>query len=90
MAISEECPKNTASRMLSFMRKDVTKRFPDVIKLISYQDTEAHIGTIYKASGWVMAEGQSNLDWSTSTRKRNKAQSSAPKIRWEYILREAK
>jgi len=90
MAISQDCPKNTASRMLSFMRKDVYKRFPDVIKLISYQDTEAHVGTIYKASGWVMAEGQSNLDWNTSTRKRNKAQSNAPKIRWEYNLREAK
>ena len=89
MAISDQSPKNTASQMLSWMRKDIEKRFPDVIRLISYQDTEAHFGTIYKASGWMLIDGQSNLDWSTSTRKRNKAQSSAPKVRWEYNLREA-
>lgn len=90
MALSQECPKNTASRMLSFMRKDISKRFPDIIKLISYQDTEAHLGTIYKASGWQIANTVNNfVDWNNSTRQRNKAQSTATKIRWEYILKEA-
>ena len=26
MAINKDCPKNTASRMLSWMRKDINKR----------------------------------------------------------------
>lgn len=87
MAINDQSPKNTASRMLSWMRKDIEKRFPDVLRLISYQDTEAHSGTIYKASGWHLANEPVAMDWSTSKRKRNIAQSSAPKVRWEYNLK---
>lgn len=86
MAINDKAPKNTASRMLSYMRKDIEKRFPDVLRLISYQDTESHHGTIYKASGWHLASEPTSIDWNTSTRKRNAAQSSAPKVRWEYDL----
>ena len=86
MAINDKAPKNTASRMLSYMRKDIKKKFPDVLRLISYQDTEAHFGTIYKASGWNLASAPVSIDWNTSTRKRNVAQSSAPKVRWEYNL----
>ena len=33
MAISASCPKNTASRMISYMRKDIKKRFPQIEKL---------------------------------------------------------
>ena len=84
MAISASCPKNTASRMISYMRKDIQKRFPQIEKLISYQDTEVHQGTIYKASGWVMVETRAKqTDWSR-TRGRAKPQSSALKVRWEY------
>jgi len=86
MAINDQAPKNTASRMLSWMRKDIKKRFPDVLRLISYQDTESHCGTIYKASGWHKANDPIVMDWTTSKRKRNPAQSSAPKIRWEINL----
>lgn len=87
MAISDEAPKNTASRMLSWMRKDIEQKFPDVLRLISYQDTEAHHGTIYKASNWYLASEPTSIDWNTSTRKRSAAQSSAPKVRWEYDLK---
>jgi hypothetical protein len=87
MAINDQSPKNTASRMLSWMRKDLKKRFPDILRLISYQDTEAHYGTIYKASGWHIANEPVVMNWNTSKRKRNAAQSSAPKIRWEYNLK---
>ncbi len=84
MAIKDQAPKNTASRMLAWMRKDIKKRFPEIIRLISYQDTEAHLGTIYKASGWhIASEGKTFTDWTTDSRKRNLAQSEAPKIRWE-------
>lgn len=87
MAISEMCPKNTASRMLSWMRKDINKRFPDIKKLISYQDTGVHLGTIYKASGWKLINTMSKgVDWSSTGRKRNKPQSDSPKVRWELEL----
>jgi hypothetical protein len=87
MAICEKAPKNTASRMLSYMRKDISKRFPEIIRLISYQDTGVHLGTIYKASGWKLINTMSKqVDWAASGRKRNKPQSNAPKVRWEFNL----
>jgi len=87
MAISDKAPKNTASRMLSWMRKDIKIRFPEIIRLISYQDTEAHFGTIYKAANWRLAPTISiDASWEKNGRKRAKAQSSAPKVRWEYDL----
>lgn len=86
LAINTNCPKNTASRMISYMRKDIKKRFPNITKLISYQDTEVHLGTIYKASGWSMIETKSKqTDWSKS-RNRTKPQSTAIKVRWELDI----
>ena len=86
LAISPDAPKYTATRMISFMRKWIEKKDWDIKKLISYQDTEVHTGTIYKASGWKAANEGSFTEWTTATRKRNDAQSTAPKIRWEYNL----
>ena len=87
MAINKDCPKNTASRMLSWMRKDISKRFPEIIRLISYQDTGVHLGTIYKASGWKLINTMSKgVDWAASGRKRSKPQSNTPKVRWELQL----
>jgi hypothetical protein len=87
MAINETAPKNTASRMLFYMRKDIKKRFPEIARLISYQDTEAHLGTIYKASNWTLINTMSTeVDWAASGRQRNKPQSNAPKVRWEIVI----
>jgi len=85
MAISKNCPKNTASRMISIMTKLIKKRFPEIKKLISYQDIEVHSGTIYKASNWVIGCKTKGQSW-TLSRKRNKDQTTADKIRWEYQL----
>ena len=52
LAICRDAPKNTASRMICVMVKLIRKRLPQITKLISYQDTAVHNGTIYKASGW--------------------------------------
>ena len=91
LALSDVCPKNTASFVISYMVKDIKKRFPELIRLISYQDTDVHLGTIYKASNWTQAPYQTPLlDWSTATRKRTKLQSTADKIRWEYELQKGK
>ena len=87
MAIADDAPKNTASRMLSIMTRMIKKRWPEIVLLVSYQDTESHDGTIYKASGWVAANKQEKYtDWTNTIRKRNASQSDAPKIRWEKCL----
>ena len=90
LALTNVCPKNTASFVISKMIKDIKERFDDIDTLISYQDTEVHLGTIYKASNWKAAPQQTKIqDWNTDKRKRNKLQSTANKIRWEYQLNEA-
>ena len=91
MAIAEDAPKNTASRMLAWMARDVARLRPDVVRLISYQDTEHHKGTIYRAAGWRpvdMASSPVNWGGNAQTKtppSRNRAAviAKAPKVRWE-------
>lgn len=85
LAVSDYCPKNTATWMIAKMVKDIKTRLPKIEHLISYQDTEVHLGTIYKAANWrVDAETKFN-SWGNS-RNRSKDQSKADKIRWAYDL----
>ena len=86
LAISPDAPKYTATRMISLMVKDIKKRFPDIMKLVSYQDTEVHTGTIYKASNWYAEKEVQGISWTTNTRKRNKEQTIAKKIRWSLTI----
>lgn len=86
-AIAETAPRQTASRMLAIMTRIIRKEIPTITRLVSYQDTEVHTGTIYKAAGWKLAVVNDGRSWSTSTRKRNKEQSLAPKARWELELK---
>lgn len=69
------------------MVKLIRKRFPKITKLISYQDTAVHKGTIYKASGWNNTTSTEFLSWTTNNRRRNKEQATGKKVRWEYVLR---
>ena len=96
MALSPEVPKNTASRMLSVMRRLIERKFPEVEKLISYQDTEVHRGTIYKAAGWVIGATHKGGSWNrpnstnqngTPRTRPDHNQSIGPKVRWEFRLR---
>lgn len=87
MAIADYAPKNTATYMLKQMRQWIHDNFPEIETVISYQDTEAHHGTIYKADNWIATnQTKPGLDWN-DTRQRNKAQSTAAKIRWERRIR---
>ena len=71
------------------MRRWIKKEMPSIACLISYQDTEVHSGTIYKASGWSSVEtSKPGLSWSLNGRVRSLEQSTASKIRWEYALRD--
>jgi len=85
LAIAPDAPKFTATWMISKMVKDIKSRFPEVSRLVSYQDTEVHTGTIYAAANWVSDSINSGTDW--NNRKRNKPQSTAAKKRWVYALR---
>jgi hypothetical protein len=94
MAICGEAPKNTASRMIAWMVRDIRKRFPEVVRLISYQDCAAHAGTIYKASGWKPAEGYVSrkrgwaptTNWASRHRAGRTDQDVSPRMRWELPL----
>ena len=86
-AIAPDAPKNTASRMLGWMTRDVERRFPRLRKAISYQDTEVHRGTIYKACGWIatVRSRVSSRGWETRA-YRNTMQTTAYKVLWERDL----
>ena len=85
-AIANTAPKQTASRMLAIMTRIIKKEIPSITRLVSYQDTEVHSGTIYKAAGWTLAVTNPGQSWSNSTRQRNREQSLAPKARWELVI----
>jgi len=86
MAISNDSPKNTASRFLSVMCKIIKNRFHEIYKLISYQDTKTHLGTIYKASNWYPVKSQSEfMSWENRPGRLDKTES--VKIRWEKQIR---
>ena len=68
------------------MRKLIKDKFPQIKTLVSYQDTEVHLGTIYKADNWTKVLKTAGGAWSSLSRKRKKVQSSALKIRWEYKI----
>lgn len=95
MAITDAAPANTASRMIGWMVRDIRVRFLEVVRLISYQDCDAHTGCIYKASGWTKADNYISRvrGWAVgqggSTHRLNHAnQSLAPRMRWEKVIRQ--
>ena len=89
MAIAPDAPRNTASRMLAVMTRVVKKERPDIIRLLSYQDTEVHAGTIYKAAGWRAVSTSKFISWSVHSKRPGRLdQSFAPKVRWELALRD--
>lgn len=95
MAISPESPHNTASRFLSIMVKILKREHPEIVKLISYQDTEVHRGIIYRASNWQPVTCYLSGDnWNNEKRFKDGClqdgplglKKATPKIRWEYDL----
>ena len=86
MAICDNAPPNTASRMIGIMRRIIAKEMPHLTLLVSYQDTDVHAGTIYKASGWKAVAQNKGTSWTNENRQRNEEQSLADKVRWEYRL----
>jgi len=81
-AIAYDAPKNTASRMLGWMARDLARRLPRLELLISYQDRDSHKGTIYRAAGWFPVAVGGGGGWNAS-RTTRKAVRISSKIRWE-------
>jgi len=94
LAIGPDAPKNTASRFIAWMTRDIRKRFPAVVRLISYQDMHAHEGTIYAAAGWKHAKNYTSrvrgwkptTGWASRNRAGKTDQATAPRMRWEKTL----
>lgn len=87
MAISDDAPANTGSRLLRIMRLMIRRKWPHIARLISYQDTEVHDGTIYKAAGWSRMGENKAWSWTGRTgRPRNTEQAKSTKNRWEILL----
>ena len=96
-AISPTAPRNTGSWMLARMAEIIRQEFPDVDQLISYQDTDAHTGTIYKAANWTPTahtapRQRDRTPLRTGTRRRYRTDANGPepasagKIRWHYPI----
>ena len=86
LAVAHDAPRYTASWMLGIMARMIREVKPQVERMVSYQDTEVHKGTIYKAAGWTATTINTNGNWTRTKRPRPKAQSLAPKQRWEKRL----
>lgn len=89
LAIADDAPKNTATRMLRIMRMIIAKELPEVVHLISYQDTAVHSGTIYKAAGWTAAYTSKLPRWDKGagrTKQRTSPVADGVKVRWELSL----
>ena len=100
MACAPYAPFNTPSRFLGAMSRHIRATMPGVMKLISYQDTAVHCGTIYKASNWTpefqtkpQYRDRSCVRVGTNRLYRKDINSAdvaaSPKVRWALLLREA-
>lgn len=87
-AIAPDAPRNTATFVLAKMEKHIKAKLPHIALLISYQDQEVHLGTIYKAANWTQAGEHKNWNWNVASRKRNRAQSQSAKTKWIKWIRE--
>lgn len=92
-AIAPDAPRNSASSMLGWMVRDIRARFPEVVRLISYQDCDVHAGTIYKAAGWCRAENYvsrpAKVGWASRYRAGRTKQPMSTRMRWEYRIRKS-
>jgi hypothetical protein len=92
LAICDDAPKNTASRMLAVMAKLVKRKWPFLNRAVSYLAVDVHSGTIYKAAGWkpggeiVNARPQRFSNVNRKTRATAPPQTKSRKQRWERLL----
>ncbi len=85
-AIAPDKPKNTASRMMGWMIRDILKRneFDEVETLVSYSDPDSHEGTIYRATGWTRdtETRRTGVMWHSRGRKHTANATCERVVRW--------
>lgn len=97
MAVAPDAPHCTASRMLSQMARYFAIHHPDRERLISYQDTAVHKGTIYLAAGWEPTHqstprvrnrtvGRKGTTRAYRSNQNGVAVDSTSKVRWERAI----
>jgi hypothetical protein len=88
LAISDDAPKNTATRMLAVMVRMIKKKWPTLNRLISYQAEQHHKGTIYAAAGWKVGSRSESSAWHVKD-QRDIRQTRSAVVRWELTLRDS-
>lgn len=83
LAIAEDAPAYTASRMLRIMRMLLHRKRPHVERVISYQSKGVHAGTIYRADGWRPVAECKGDTWNRPKRPRPESQQIDDRVRWE-------
>lgn len=97
LACAPDAPPNTPSAFLGWMARYFAKHSPERERLVSYQDTAVHQGTIYRAAGWTPAftskprvRDRSKNRVGTERAYRSRLNGIAPdasaKVRWERAL----
>ena len=97
LAVAPDAPHCTASWMLGRMRRWFQQNCPERERMISYQDTAVHLGTIYAAAGWTRAyvsqpriRDRSKARVGTRRDYRSRQNGLSPdasaKVRWEMAL----
>lgn len=90
LAICDDAPKYTASRMLSITRKLLRRKWKHMKRIISYQAVDVHKGTIYRASGWApvgkIVDARPQRQPGSKQRATGPLQTISRKRRWEIGL----
>lgn len=90
LAICDQAPKNTASRMMAATRKLIKVALPHIRRVISYQAVDVHLGTIYKADNWrlvsKMVAARPQRFYGSKQRATRPLQTESRKQRWERNL----
>lgn len=88
LAMSTKCPKNSATYFMARAEALLVERMPEIDMLISYQDKEHHLGTVYKAGNWrVGKDNVRHTDRRIARPDRSPPQTTSKKVRWEKPLR---
>lgn len=83
MAIADDAPRNTGSRMLKVMRLLLHREFPEIVRVVSYQSKSVHTGAIYRADGWRPVSESKADTWNRPGRSRPESPQQDDRIRWE-------
>ena len=80
-----DAPKNSATKFMRLMREYVKVNCPQFTRMISYQDIDAHRGTIYKADNWKLVyEKTETASW--TNRPNRQGNERKHRAKWEHSI----